>query len=385
MRRALITVAALLFTALVTWPVAADLDPSIQADLYLVAAEDYIKQKNYAAAQEAMGKILALQEKHDLKIPAEFHFKYAQVLNLAGQYEEAVAAVTEYLKTAGRGGTHYREALSLLHTATQRLQAPVVAEQFRDCAECPEMVVVPAGSYMMGSPSSEEGRRDDEGPQHRVTIGESFAVGAHEVTFEEWDACVSGGGCGSYASDDEGWGRGRRPVINVSWEDAQRFVAWLRNKTGEPYRLLSEAEWEYVARAGSDTARYWGKSSSVQCRYANGADQTTKKHQSDWAVVSCDDDYYRTAPVGTFSQNGIGLYDALGNVWEWVEDCWNDSYQGAPSDGSAWETGDCGRRVIRGGSWSVRPAGLRSAVRGSVETGFRGSSVGFRVARTLTP
>ncbi|MDD9985362.1 MAG: formylglycine-generating enzyme family protein [Spirochaetaceae bacterium] len=387
MRRALITVAALCSLALVTWPVAADLDPAIQADLHLVQAEDFIKEKNYVAAQEAMKKILVLQEKHDLKIPTEFHFKYAQVLELAGHYEEAVAAVTEYLKIAGRGGVHYREALSLLHTATQGLQPPAVGEQFRDCAECPEMVVVPAGSYVMGSPSSEEGRWDHEGPQHRVTIGEPFAVGTYEVTFEEWDACVSGGGCGGYAPDAR-WGRGRRPVANVSWYDAQRYVAWLRHETGEPYRLLSEAEWEYVARAGSSMAHYWGESSSVQCRYENGADQTIKENSSNYTdsdVVSCDDGYYGAAPAGSFSPNGYGLYDALGNVAEWVEDCWNDSYRGAPFDGSAWESGNCSRRVVRGGAWAFGPVGMRSAYRGWDGTGDRPFYAGFRVARTITP
>ncbi|MDE0332830.1 MAG: SUMF1/EgtB/PvdO family nonheme iron enzyme [Nitrospinae bacterium] len=385
-RPSLITVAALCSLALVTWPVAADLDPAIQADLHLVQAEDFIKQKNYAAAQEAMKKILALQEKHDLNIPAEFHFKYAQVLDLAGHYEEAVAAVTEYLKIAGRGGSHYREALSLLHTATQRLQAPAVAEQFRDCAACPEMVVVPAGSYVMGSPSSEEGRYDHEGPQHRVTISESFAVGAYEVTFEEWDACVSAGGCGGYGPDDGGSGRGRRPVINVNWDDVQRFVAWLRIETGEPYRLLSEAEWEYVARAGTTTARYWGETESGQCRHANGADQTAKKALDGRTVASCDDGHAPMAPTGTYVANNYGLYDLLGNVWEWVEDCANDSYRGAPVDGSAWESGKCSSRVIRGGSWFDEPRSLRSASREWGDTtGYRGADVGFRVARTLTP
>ena len=377
-----IAAAALGLMTLAPFLAVADLAPAIQADLYLVQTEDYIKQQDYAAAQEAMGKILELQKEHDLQIPVEFHFKYAQVLELAQQYEAAVAAVTHYLEVAGRGGAHYREALTLLHTASQSAER---ANPAAEVARNMKMVVVPAGSYLMGSPSSEAGRRDAEGPQHRVTIRDSFAVGAYEVTFEEWDACVSAGGCGGYAPDDEGWGRGRRPVINVSWEDAQRFVAWLRTGTGEPYRLLSEAEWEYVARAESRTARYWGESSSAQCQYANGADQTAKRHRSDWTVASCDDGHFQTAPVATFNPNMYGLYDVLGNVWEWVEDCWNGSYQGAPSDGSAWERGDCSRRVVRGGSWSNGPRDLRSANRIRDETGLRDDDVGFRVARTLTP
>ena len=377
-----IAVAALGLMTLAPFLAVADLAPAIQADLYLVQTEDYIKQQDYAAAQEAMGKILELQKEHDLQIPVEFHFKYAQVLELAQQYEAAVAAVTHYLEVAGRGGAHYREALTLLHTASQSAEKGNAATEV---ARNIKMVVVPAGSYLMGSPSSEADRDGDEGPQHRVTIRESFAVGAYEVTFDQWDACVGDGGCGGYAPDDEGWGRGRRPVINVSWEDAQRFVAWLRSATGEPYRLLSEAEWEYVARAESRTARYWGESSSAQCQYANGADQTAKRHQSHWTVASCDDGHFRTAPVATFNPNMYGLYDVLGNVWEWVEDCWNGGYQGAPSDGSAWERGDCSRRVVRGGSWSREPRNLRSANRFWFESGFRYSRSGFRVARTLTP
>ncbi|MDE0222540.1 MAG: formylglycine-generating enzyme family protein [Spirochaetaceae bacterium] len=322
MRPSALTVAALHLLVLTTWPLAADLDPAIQADLHLVQAEDYITQKNYAAAAEALGKIFALQEQHDLTIPDEFHFKYAQVLHMAGEYEEAVSAVTHYLKIAGRVATHYRDSLSLLHTATQaaeRAAEAVAAIAKAEAAAKAEaearaeaaararaaavevarniaMVVVPAGSYLMGSPSSEEGRiQQHEGPQHWVTIREAFAVGVYEVTFDEWDACVSAGGCGGYVPDDAGWGRGRRPVIHVSWEDAQRFVAWLRRETGEPYRLLTEAEWEYVARAGSSAARYWGDSSSAQCRYSNGADQSLKRHSSGATVAACDDGYYRTA------------------------------------------------------------------------------------------
>ena len=254
---------------------------------------------------------------------------------------------------------------------------------FRDCDVCPEMVVVPAGSFMMGSPPSEEGRDDDEGPVHRVMIAEPFAVGKYEVTFEEWDACVSSGGCGGYRPDDGGWGRGGRPVIHVSWEDAQAYVAWLSGKTGEAYRLLSESEWEYAARAGTTTRYHWGDDSSDQCDYANGSDRTAKRRQPDWTIADCDDGHYRIAPVGSFKANAFGLHDMHGNVWEWAEDCWNDSYAGAPTDGSAWELGQCDRRVLRGGSWGGGPRGLRVALRGWNGTGSRLSYVGFRVSRTL--
>ena len=256
---------------------------------------------------------------------------------------------------------------------------------FRDCAACPEMVVVPAGSFMMGSPASEEGRFDDEGPRHRVTIGSPFAVGVYEVTFAEWDACVRAGGCGGYRPEDEGWGRASRPVINVSWEDAQEYVRWLSRETGEEYRLLSEAEWEYVARAGTQTARYWGESESGQCRYGNGYDATANAElEFDFMEpVSCSDGYVLTAPVGLFEPNAFGLYDVLGNVWEWTQDCRNDSYSGAPTDGSAWGSGDCSARVLRGGSWNYDPRNLRSALRYWLSPGYRFSNLGFRVARTI--
>ena len=243
---------------------------------------------------------------------------------------------------------------------------------FRDCSACPQMVVVPPGSFTMGSPASEVGRDSDEGPQlMRLTGG--FAIGVDEVTFAEWDACVRAGGCGGHSPDDEGWGRGRRPVMEVSWEDARAYARWLSGETAERYRLPSEAEWEYAARAGTRTARYWGESESGQCGYANGGD----------SYVACSDGHEYTAPVGSFAPNAFGLYDVLGNVSEWTEDCWNNGYLGAPTDGSAWQAGDCSGRVLRGGSWSNGPWNLRSASRHGILAGSRGYSGGFRVARTI--
>ena len=269
--------------------------------------------------------------------------------------------------------------------------------KLRDCPECPEMVVVPAGSFMMGSPESEEGRRDREGPVRRVKIGYRLAVGVKEVTRGEFARFVSktgrsmGGSCWEWDGEwKEHSGRNwkspgysqtdEHPVVCVSWDDAKAYVRWLSGKTGKEYRLLSEAEWEYVARAGTVTARYWGESETGQCRYANGADETYG-----WTEAFCDDGYARTAPVGSYQANGFGLHDVLGNVYEWTEDCWNESYTGAPSDGSAWETGNCSRRVLRGGSWDILPRDLRSAFRYGYSTGSRVINLGFRVARTLTP
>ena len=241
-----------------------------------------------------------------------------------------------------------RAKLAAEEAEKRRRQEQRVGGKFRDCSECPEMVVVPSGSFMMGSPGVEKGRDDDEGPRHRVRIDYRLAVGVYEVTFAEWDACVSAGGCGGYRPDDRGWGRGNRPVINVSWEDAQSYVRWLSNKTGKSYRLLSESEWEYVARAGTTTRYNWGNEIGHNRANCDGCG-------SRW-------DNEKTAPVGAFSANAWGLHDVHGNVWEWVEDCWNDSYTGAPADGSAWESGDCSERVLRGGSWFYVPRNLRAAV-----------------------
>lgn len=263
------------------------------------------------------------------------------------------------------------------------LQGQLVA----DCPHCPPLVVVPPGSFIMGAPAGEFGREEDEGPQHVVTITESLAVGMYEVSFREWDACVQQGGCNRRPSD-ESWGRADRPVINVSWSDAQEYVAWLSRETGNRYRLLSEAEWEYVARAGTGTARYWDASPGTPCEYANGADATGRsaaglRWPEDWTFASCDDGFEGTAPVGAFQPNRFRLQDVLGNVWEWTEDCWNDRYVRAPVDGGAWETGECGRRVVRGGAWNSQPMHVRSAVRDGIRDGTRSNNLGFRVVRSL--
>ena len=289
--------------------------------------------------------------------------------------------------------------------AARRRAAMRPGKVFRDCPECPEMVVVPAGSFTMGSPSFEEGRYDGEGPQHRVTIPAPFAVGKYEVMRGEFARFVEATGhstsnaCWAYEHGkwEEGSGRGwrnlgylqdeRHPVACVSWDDAKEYVRWLSRKTGERYRLLSEVEWEYAARAGTRTSRYWGDDVWAQCDHANGYDRKAKaEHDIDWEHAPCRDGSVYTARVASYGENGFGLSDMLGNVWEWVEDCWHGSYAGAPTDGSAWESGgDCGERVIRGGSWISGPRYLRSAVRGWFSAEFRYYYVGFRVSRTFTP
>lgn len=249
-------------------------------------------------------------------------------------------------------------------------------DMFRDCAECPEMVVIPAGSFRMGDLSGV-----NEKPVHNVRIPRPFAVGKYEVTFAEWDSCVAAGGC-SHRSDDKSWGRGNRPVISVNWNDARAYVRWLSHKAGKQYHLLSESEWEYMARSGSTSKYPFGNSEGSLCIHGNGADTSTGY---DWRNKLCRDGYGKqTAPVGSFQPNSFGVYDTVGNVWEWVEDCWHGSYAGAPGDGVAWTSdGDCSKRVLRGGSWINEPWNLRSTYRHRNTIDYRYNSIGFRVARTL--
>jgi len=223
----------------------------------------------------------------------------------------------------------------------------------------------------MGSPDTEKGRDLDEGPQHEVAIPKPFAVARFDVTFDEWDACVADGGCDGYIPPDQGWGRGRRPAINMSWDNSQAYVVWVSRKTGKAYRMLTEAEWEYAARAGSTTVYYWGDEIGKGNANCDGCG-------SKW-------DNQQTSPVGSFAANAFGLYDMAGNVWQWVQDCYHESYIGAPADGSAWISVDCSRRVIRGGSWISLPQLLRSAGRFRNSADSRGNLLGFRVARTLAP
>ena len=309
-------------------------------------------------------------------------------LGLVSEYGGKVSSVTALLDAGAVaepefGPYQQRATHGVARDLLVDVGMPETGEVFRECAGCPDMVVVPAGSFMMGSPDEEAGRYEDEGPQQRVTIHSRIAVGVYEVTFAEWETCALSGGCRAHWPGDAGWGRGDRPVVNVNWEDAQAYVQWLSTETGQQYRLLSEAEWEYVARAGTQTARHWGGSDSGQCQYANGADAAALAEYPDWTTISCNDGYIRTAPVGLFQPNGFGLYDVLGNVWEWTQDCWNASYSGAPTDGSAWSSGDCSLRVLRGGSWLSAPGNLRSAYRYGDSAESRDSVSGFRVARTL--
>ena len=261
--------------------------------------------------------------------------------------------------------------------------------RFRDCPACPEMVVLPPGTFSMGSPDTEAGRQRHEGPMHPVTIGYPLAMGVYEVTFAEWDVCVESGGCAGYRPKrrffGRNWGRPRHPVMRVGWDDVPAYLAWLSEKTGKRYRLPSEAEWEYAARGGTTTPYYTG--------------DTVTQEEANYGRYFVG----RPVRVGSYPPNPFGLHDMLGNVAEWCEGCWNANYDDAPADGSPWLSGNCDRRVLRGGHWAsdaegirrgIMPRSLRAASRGAgppptdrmrrlFNLGSRDVVIGFRVVRDL--
>jgi formylglycine-generating enzyme len=284
--------------------------------------------------------------------------------------------------------------------------APSVST-YRDCAVCPEMVVIPAGQFVMGTAADEEDRenlaatfRHRSQPPRRVTM-QSFSAAKFELTRREYRAFAEatghrGNGCFAwngadfeldphkdwrnpgYAQDDS------HPVACTSWEDAQAYTRWLSRVTGKRYRLLSEAEWEYAARAGTTTTRYWGDDVNRQCDYANGADAAATAllpAARRWGSAACNDRHAYTAPAGSYRANAFGLHDMLGNVGEWTQDCWNADYRGAPAGQQAWTTGECALRAVRGGAWDDAPTGSRAAYRVGSPVTIRLYSRGFRVAR----
>ena len=415
---------------------------SIQASVDPTMFEAYLEQyPNGAFASLARAKVRALQGRQTAALTAP-----ALAFEVTSLDEELVAAKNANVRaepttdarklttlpaganvavtgrTTHQGATWYRVALAgvgvgyvfgnLLGEAPAAAPAPVQpavgvypgryepGDTFRDCPDCPEMVVVPAGSFRMGD--LQGGGDDDERPVHTVTIARPFAVGKYEVTRGEFAAFVEATGhhtgvsCWVDAGGGEwkdlaghGWRdprfsqTDRDPVVCVSWDEAKAYAAWISRKTGKRYRLPSESEWEYAARAGTSAALYWGSDPDRACGYANVADRSAKDQYSGWMIHDCRDGHVNTSPVGSYEANAFGLHDTLGNVWEWVEDCWNGSYAGAPSDGGAWTSGECSRRVLRGGSWNGRPRYVRSALRIRDTTRRWYDIDGFRIARTL--
>jgi formylglycine-generating enzyme required for sulfatase activity len=283
---------------------------------------------------------------------------------LQGQSDRAVAGAVRIAQAPSPPDT----AAVRVAQAQTPSSAPAPGTTFRDCSQCPEMVAVPAGKFMMGWDDGDE----DERPAHEVVIAKPFAVGKFEVTFDEFDACAADGGCLKQPlPNDAGWGRGRRPVIAMPWIWVDGYLEWLSRKTGKHYRLLTEAEWEYAARAGTTTKYAFGDTiTHDQANFSAG-----KQGQG------------RTVEVGSYRPNAWGLHDMHGNVWEWVEDCYEASYdfngKKTPADGSAHTYLGCPTRVARGGSWDYEANDLRSSIRYAVKPGYGLDEIGFRVARSL--
>jgi len=257
----------------------------------------------------------------------------------------------------------------------------VEGQPFRDCATCPELVSIAPGRFVMGAGSEGLGQQVSAITTQDVAIAAPFAIGRYEITFDEWGQCVTDGGCTSQPAD-ENWGRGRRPVINVSFNDiTQQYLPWLSRKTGFTYRLPTEAEWEFAARGGgaapAGLAYSFGNDTTLLCAYGNSSDLAAKTTDANWTGINCNDGYATTAPAGSLKPNALGLFDMHGNVWEWMADCWQPQYSAKPVKPDE----ACNSRVMRGGSWASAAPALRSAARGWEKQDKSKNSIGFRVAR----
>ncbi len=326
----------------------AQLDANAEASAYIhdCSAAQRRRTMTIGGGALAIAMIVALV----VSIPAIIHY-----------FELAAAARKHH--TAVVAAENYKPASQIL-AAGSSAAALRPGTVFRDCPDCPEMAVIRAGSFVMGSPDSEDGRGEDEGPQHRVNVAR-FAIGRFDVTFDEWADCVRGGGCRSNPHPNKSLlGHGRYPAVDVSWQDAQEYMRWLSARTGKNYRLPTEAEWEYAARAGTATPHY------------TGADIDHAQANFNGAIGNLE-------PVGSYPPNPFELYDMAGLVWQWVEDCYVDTYAGAPRDGSPVERKDCSERVIRGGSWYDNAMQIRSAQRDDHRAVEGMAHGGFRAARTI--
>ena len=359
--------------------VALDLPPDVRADQYLLEATEALEQGDPKTAIRAFEKIEAL----DTEPPVEFLFFYGKLLVENSPAVDGVrkghALLKQFVINVEKASEHYRPTLKLLSVAERKIEAAERRriEEAKRQAEAQQravkfkellpshlkqqMVAVPGGTFTMGCTEDQGGCNDNEKPVHQVRVS-SFLLSKYEVTQDLWEAVM-----GENPSYFEGCGQ--CPVEQVSWDDIQVFLEKLNAVTGEQYRLPTEAEWEYAARGGQRSRGY---------QYAGSDALDTVA----WYDENSGD---KTHPVGQKAANELGVYDMSGNVWEWVQDCWNRSYRGAPSDGSAWTIGICGQRVLRGGSWDFNPFYLRFAYRIRLGTGFRVDDGGFRVARTLTP
>jgi formylglycine-generating enzyme required for sulfatase activity len=328
-----------------------------------------------AEQARAQGKLLPVRARtlNPAAIPMPFGVFHTEVID---ERDRIAAAVVARLQQPGSSAP-VPGAIETWPDAsrTGRSVGPqsLAGTEFRDMPDAPLLVVVPAGGFLMGSPSSEVGRDKIEGPQRRVRIGAPLAVGRFPVTFKEWDL-FSERTRSAYRPADNGWGRGELPVVNVSWDDAATYCAWLSNTTGHAYRLPTEAEWEYCCRAGTTTRYFLGDTISAEQANFNASAHPLPGSSNAFRR--------RTTPAGQFPANGFGLSDMHGNVSEWVEDPWHEDYVQAPTDGSAWN-GIGARRVLRGGSWYDYPQHVRSAHRAWAVPSERAKNIGFRVCRVL--
>jgi formylglycine-generating enzyme required for sulfatase activity len=315
---------------------------------------------------------------------------------IAGLVIVAVAFAAYYALKGGNDKLTHADTAAIADTAPAVL--PPGAE-FRDCATCPLMKVIAAGEFMQGSAPDDADAQPFEMPQHNVAIAYPFAAGKYEVTVGQFAQFVADSGmeakdCAVYdgqwqPSNEVTWKNAIEgqtpsyPVSCVSWQDAKRYAAWLSARTHHIYRLPSASEWEYAARGGSLAARPWSDPSEA-CKYANVADQAAAQRYPGWTVTPCNDKFAQSAPVGSFAPNALGLYDMLGNVFEWTEDCWADTYVGAPGDGSARTDADCSQRELRGGSWFTQPDYVRVSYRDRFAPDYRSTSIGFRLIREIS-
>jgi formylglycine-generating enzyme required for sulfatase activity len=303
----------------------------------------------------ALERQIEEQEQAEAKRRAEAEAKRKAEEEAKRKAEEERIRAEEEARRKEEEAKRLAEEEAKKREAGMRTPGTVFRDKLKDGSDGPEMVVIPAGSFTMGD--------EIYGPPHNVTIAKPFAMGKYEVTFEDYDRFANA--VSRQLPDDAGWGRGKQPVIYVSWDDAVAYAQWLSDQTGKRYRLPSEAEWEYACRSGGRQEEYCGGNDpEALAWYEDNSGGTTH-------------------PVGQKSSNGLGLHDMSGNVWEWVQDCWNDSYNGAPGDGSAWTSGDCSQLVGRGGSWGSLPAGLRSASRFWSFSVSRYDNLGFRLVQDL--
>jgi formylglycine-generating enzyme required for sulfatase activity len=305
-----------------------------------------------------------------------------------------IAAAVFFAQRLGNQKTQAPPAAPAVSTAPL---APAPGEVFRDCPTCPLMKVLATGDFQQGTPAGTDALAF-EMPQHKVTIAHAFAAGVYDVTVGEYSEFVAATGVGanSCATYDGAWRVNpsvtwknaiesqtpSHPVSCVSWHDAKDYAAWLSHTTHQTYRLPSASEWEYAARAGSAAQVPWTTPAEA-CSYANVADHTAARHYQGWKVLPCADQFVQSAPVGSFKENAFGLYDMLGNVFQWTEDCWTDDYQGAPIDGSAQSAGDCTQHELRGGSWFTQPDYVRTSYRNRFDANYRSTSIGFRLIREI--